>query len=164
MGGGLQLYACRRKYMRDYLRPLIRSAITTAALCLPVCQRRVWLAALCVWDVCVQRKWRNTAHLWCTGKPPGAASGGPHHRGVSKIQLNSPMTQQNKHKVVLLHQSSGGIVPLLTPCSGSFCKMFPRVWDFLAILPQMHNISAVAIGSLFRALSCFLGLFVLFSV
>lgn len=52
--------------------------------------------------------------------------------------------QQNKHKVVLLHRTSRGIVPLLSPCLGPFCKMFPKVWDFLAIVPQMYSNSAAA--------------------
>lgn len=49
----------------------------------------------------------------------------------AKIHLNTPMIQQNKHKVVLLHKTRRGITPLLSPRSGSFCEMLPRVFDFL---------------------------------
>lgn len=89
------IISCNRRrfgveWMQDKIFQRLFMATDTASIysiccaCLPACRRQTWLAALCTWDLRVQRKWRNTARLWCVEKPTGGASGGLRRRGVSK--------------------------------------------------------------------------------
>lgn len=97
-------------------------------------------------DVRVQRKWRNTARLWCVEKPTGAASGGLRRRGISKNPFKHchDLAKQTQSSLAPWDQERNCSASLAPPRPGSFfAKRCLECLIFSGVVSQMYSNSEI---------------------